>query len=233
MNYILDISVVAIICFFAWRCSKKGFVKAAVLFFGFVIAAIAARLISVPLSEGIYNGLIKDSVAASINETIGETAGNIGESIGSAVDALPGVIRNAAGFFLGGESAESIVSESISEKGLTLAQSIESDIVAPAVTALLQTVLFLVLFFILSFLIKRFAFIGGLFNKIPLVGKVNMFLGGILGTLEGIIIVFLAAVFIYFALLIVGGNFPVSAEDIDNSYLFKFFYNKNPLINIK
>ncbi len=238
MSYILDAVSLIIVCFFAWRCSKKGFVKAAVLFFGFVIAAVIARYVSLPIANFIYDSFVAEKVSQTISMKLA-TSSVIGPmtdlsiKIDSALDSLPEILRNATGFLMGSSEAETAVSSAMVEAGKTLSESIETEVVKPAVISLLQSILFIVLFVILSFLIKKLAFVGGYFNKIPVVGKLNMFLGGVLGTLEGLIIVFLIAVALHFSLLLLGDKIPITETDIDNSFVFKFFYEKNPLINIK
>ena len=53
-----------------------------------------------------------------------------------------------------------------------------------------------------------------------------------MGTLEGVIIVFVAATVLYFIMLLAGEGFVISGEDVNNSIIFKFFHEKNPLIGI-
>ena len=60
-----------------------------------------------------------------------------------------------------------------------------------------------------------------------------MFLGGVVGTVEGIIIVFLAATVLAFVIMLSGEKSPISPEDVEKTYLFRFFYENNPLTNIK
>lgn len=238
MSYILDAVSLIIVCFLAWRCSKKGFVKTAVLFFGFVVSAVIARYLALPIANFIYDSFIAEKVSQTISMKLA-TSSVIGPmtdlsiKIDSALDSLPEILRNATGFLMGSSEAETAVSSAMVEAGKTLSESIETEVVKPAVISLLQSILFIVLFVILSFLIKKLAFVGGYFNKIPVVGKLNMFLGGVLGTLEGLIIVFLIAVAIHFAMLLLGDKIPITQTDIDSSFVFKFFYEKNPLINIK
>lgn len=238
MNYILDIFVLAVVCFLAWRCSKKGFVKTAVLLFGFIIAAVVARAASLPLSSWIYDGFVSEKVTAAVEETVGakaeELTGNIDNIAEEAISSLPKGLQNISKFFIDEDEINNekfTASLQSSSKGIVL--TVEENVVKPAVIGLMQTILFIILFFVLSFLIRRLAFIGGIFNKIPLVGKVNMFLGGVVGTVEGIIIVFLAATVLAFVIMLAGETSPVSVQDVEKTYLFRFFYENNPLIKIK
>jgi uncharacterized membrane protein required for colicin V production len=238
MNYILDIFVLVVVCFLAWRCSRKGFVKTAVLLFGFIIAAFIARTASLPISNWIYDGFVSEKVTVAVEDAIGakteELTANIDSFTEEAISSLPKGLQNISKFFINEETLENDkITESLKNSSKDIAETIEENIVRPAVIGLMQTILFIVLFFVLSFLIKRLAFIGGIFNKIPLVGNVNRFLGGVVGTLEGIIIVFLAATVLAFVIMLAGETSPVSQGDIEKTYLFRFFYENNPLIKIK
>ncbi len=238
MNYILDIFVLVVVCFLAWRCSRKGFVKTAVLLFGFIIAAVVARTASLPLSNWIYDGFVSEKVTVAVEDAIGskteELTGSIDSFAEEAISSLPKGLQNISKFFINEETLKSDkITESFKNSSADIAKTVEENIVRPAVTGFMQTILFIVLFFVLSFLIRRLAFIGGIFNKIPLVGKVNMFLGGVVGTVEGIIIVFLAGVALAFVIMLAGEGSPVSPDDIEKTYLFRFFYENNPLIKLK
>ncbi|MBQ5320882.1 MAG: CvpA family protein [Oscillospiraceae bacterium] len=229
MHYILDAAVIAIIIFFTWRAAKKGFVKTVVLFLGFLIAAFLARMVSVPLSENVYNSFVSEKVSAFLEEQTAEITGSVVEQTEKLTSSLPSIVKNAVDVFGGNNGT---VENTVNSTGSSIAAAVETQIVAPALTLLIQTILFLVLFAVFLFVIKRVAKMMGFINKIPLVGKVNVFLGGILGTLEGVIIVFVAATVLYFIMLLAGEGFVISGEDVNNSIIFKFFHEKNPLIGI-
>jgi uncharacterized membrane protein required for colicin V production len=228
MHYVLDAAVILIILIFTWRAAKKGFVKTVVLFLGFLIAAFLAKTISVPLSENIYDSFAKEKISVFLEEKTAEVSGSVLEQTEKLTDSLPSIVKNAVDVFGSSDAVE----ETIVESGQSIAAAVETQVVAPAVVLLIQTVLFLVLFSVFLFVIKRVGKMMGFVNKIPLVGKVNVFLGGILGTLEGVIIVFLLVSILYFVMLIAGEGFVITNEDINNSILFKFFHESNPLVKI-
>lgn len=229
MNYILDIAVVAAIVFFTWRCYRKGFIKTAVLLFGFVIAAILARAISTPVSVFTYDNLIKPSVVETLEEKTEEISGSIAEKTDALLDGIPAVFKNATKIF-GETDASETVEEKMNEEGKSIATTLEENVIAPAAKSVIQIILFIVLFFVLAFLIKRLAFLANIFNKLPLVGKVNRLLGAAAGLLEGIVIVFVATSVIYILMFLIGEKFPITNEMINESLLFKFFFEKNPLM---
>lgn len=228
MHYILDSAVVLIVLIFTWRAAKKGFVKTVVLFLGFLIAAFLAKTVSAPLSGNIYDSFAKEKISVFLEEKTAEVSGNVLEQTEKLTEGLPSIVKNAVDVF--GASKE--VEETVIQSGETIASAVETQIVAPAVITLIQTVLFLILFSVFLFVIKRVGRMMGFINKIPLVGRVNVFLGGILGTLEGVIIVFLLVNVLYFVMLVAGETFVITSEDINNSILFKFFHENNPLVKI-
>lgn len=228
MHYILDSAVVLIVLIFTWRAAKKGFVKTVVLFLGFLIAAFLAKTVSAPLSGNIYDSFAKEKISVFLEEKTAEVSGNVLEQTEKLTEGLPSIVKNAVDVF----GASNKVEETVIQSGETIASAVETQIVAPAVITLIQTVLFLILFSVFLFVIKRVGRMMGFINKIPLVGRVNVFLGGILGTLEGVIIVFLLVNVLYFVMLVAGETFVITSEDINNSILFKFFHENNPLVKI-
>lgn len=229
MHYVLDLLVIITVIFFMWRAAKKGFVKTVILFLGFLIAAAGARIVSVPLSETIYETAVEAKVVEVLDWKTAEITGSIAEQTEALTDSLPAVLKNAISVFGGDSSA---VEESISVTGANISTAVEENIIAPAVIMLIQTILFIILFSVFLFVVKKVGKMMGFVNKIPLVGRVNVFLGGVLGTLEGVIVVFVAVTAIYFIMLLVGEGFIISPQDIDNSTVYRFFHENNPLVKI-
>ena len=150
MSYILDALSLIIVCFFAWRLSKKGFVKAVVLFFGFVIAAVVAKYAAMPIANFIYDSFISEKVTETITLSLSKSSfiGSINDlstEIETALDSLHPIFRNASGALMGTSEAETAVSSAMVEAGKTLSESIESEVVKPAALTLLQSVLFIIL----------------------------------------------------------------------------------------
>lgn len=227
MHYILDAIIVAIIVIFTWVSAKKGFVKAIVLLLGFVLASTAAKVVSTPLSQMIYDSFIKEQIVISLEEKTSQITGTISEQTEQLTNSLPDIVKNAVAVF--GKETDSIA-QTVEETGNSVSQVVEERMVAPAVISLIQTVLFILLFSVFLFIIKRVARMMGFINKIPLIGKVNVFLGGILGTLEGVIFSFVVVTAVYVAMLLSGEAFIITPKDIDSSTVYKFFYENNPLI---
>ena len=69
-----------------------------------------------------------------------------------------------------------------------------------------------------------------LVNKLPLIGKLNEFLGGVLGVLQGVVIA-LAVCWVLVAVTNDGGSLfkIITAETIEHSLILKTFATYNPL----
>ena len=66
-------------------------------------------------------------------------------------------------------------------------------------------------------------------NRIPLVGGINNILGGVLGLVKAIILLYIAAIVISIIVSFTGGEFQ---NIIDNSYAFRLFYQYNPFLTL-
>ena len=67
-----------------------------------------------------------------------------------------------------------------------------------------------------------------------MLGGVNSLLGGALGFFQGILVVYLLAVLLGLAVLLTNNQIPfVNEEVIQNTFIFKIFYNFNPFVNLK
>ena len=160
MWWIYDVAVVAIVLLFGFFCYKKGLVKTLILFLGYAISAVAARILSTIASSWIYTTLISKKVVEMLTEKIGEATISVNEGINKTVEALPGIFKNAVQYMMAsGDSLQEGVSEAVETGGQSLASSIESTVIAPMATFLIQSVLFFVLFILCYFLVKRIAFI--------------------------------------------------------------------------
>ncbi|MGN1107895.1 MAG: hypothetical protein ACI4RK_00815, partial [Oscillospiraceae bacterium] len=63
-------------------------------------------------------------------------------------------------------------------------------------------------------------------NKIPVIGKLNGFLGGCAGLIKGLLVVFVICIIVRFVVNASGGDAMLLNETaIGSTYLFKFFYN--------
>ena len=235
IGILIDLIIVGIIVLFIRKGSKDGFAKTLVGFFAFAIAIILAGVLSAPVANLVYDKAVKGSVENAVSEnlvgdSLSGTAEEISNVIDSTIEKLPAFIKGITGI----EEKKEAVLQSVNELELADVKEITDNIVlkyiAPVVIKILSVLAFVVLFVALLFVCKLLSKCLKLVNKLPLIGKVNAFLGGVLGVLQGAVIA-LAVCWIVTAVTNDGGSLfkIVTAETIESSLILKTVATYNPL----
>lgn len=101
----------------------------------------------------------------------------------------------------------------------------EEQLVAPVIKGLIKILTWLLLMFLFSLFIKPISDSMKMFNKVPLLGPVNSFLGAILGIVQGIIASYAVALAVKLAVYLTEGTLMfINNETISQTYIFKSFY---------
>ncbi len=241
IGILLDVILVAAVIICVAKGKKDGFAKTLVSFLSFFIALVLAGMLSAPLAEGAYTAVIEKGVTAAVTETVegvmqnedGDTLNiqSLIEAGEAAIDKLPAFVKNTI-------NSEDIKAQ-IEDKSQSLinvpsAESIAKEIVdnifKPAILSVLTALLFVIIFILALIICTILAKSLKLVNKIPLLGKVNEFLGGVIGLLKGVVIVFI----LNWALLMLvtknGALFSViTAETLNSSLINKTLIEVNPI----
>ncbi len=239
IGILIDLIIIGIIVLCIRKGAKDGFAKTLVGFFAFAIAIILAGVLCAPVANLVYDKAVKapveDAVYSAVSENLvgGEltgTAEQISSVVDNAIEKLPAFIKGITGI----EEKKDAVIESVNQLKSADIKEITDNIVlkyiAPVVIRILSILVFIVLFVVLLFACKLLSKCLKLVNKLPLIGKLNAFLGGILGVLQGAIIA-LAVCWILVAVTNDGGSLfkIVTAETIESSLILKTVATYNPL----
>ncbi len=212
MSIALDIALAAIVIIAFVRGMKKGFVKSVRKT---AALALTVALVSV-LKKPALNYLSGTDMARRVSEKISETVRlpqgggvNIAERLN-----LP-------------EAMEGVVRESVSK--IDIAAGSVNDAVSSSLTGLFMSIIVCVaLFVIIRLLIAGVFLIADGFSKLPAVKSVNSFLGGLLGVINIVFIIFLA---LAFASLFTPADSALF-DTINGTYAVKYLYNYNILLRI-
>lgn len=99
-------------------------------------------------------------------------------------------------------------------------------IIEPCVKILVQTVAFAIIFCIVLIILNLLSRLLRFVNKIPVIGGLNSFCGGLVGLVEGVFSVFVACIVVRLITILCGGTIMFfNAADIDSTFVFKVFYN--------
>lgn len=102
------------------------------------------------------------------------------------------------------------------------------DVPDIAAAAIARVISFAVMFVVFSILLKLASgLMSSIINKIPLVGTANSVLGGILGFLKAVVIVYVICTVCY--LIVVSDNAENLKPVISNSYIYQFITENNPV----
>ncbi len=239
VGIILDLIIVGIIVLCARKGAKDGFAKTLVGFFAFAIALILAGVLCAPAANLVYDKAVREPVENAVYNAVSEnfaggeisaTAEQVSTLIEEAIDKLPAFIKGVTGI----EDKKDAVIESVNELKTADIREITDNIVgkyiAPVVIRVLSVIVFIILFVVLLFVCKLLSKCLKLVNKLPLIGKLNSLLGGILGVLQGALIA-LAVCWVLVAVTNDGGSLfkIVTAETIESSLVLKTVAAHNPL----
>lgn len=195
MNHIIDIVLVAIIALMVFISSKRGFIVTVLELASGVLAFIGARMLAPSASVVLYNTFAKQAVTDFIAEKYAQAGNSIAavvNNLTSLLDFLPeGVLAyvNASGISDGNAVSQTILGS------ITTVEQIESVVVAPVITAVLQLIAFAVLSVVLLVVLRIAArFISKVITISKIADKLNSILGAVFGLLKGCVYVFIIAV---------------------------------------
>ncbi len=221
---ILDVLTLAVLVIFIFISAKKGFARTILEFAAIIVAILLAVALGGKAADWVYDSFIKDSLVSGITTTVDNA---LNDTVENFTESLPEILVKGAKAF----GIYDKISECRLESVEGTVSALETNIMRPIATSILKVIasiiLFVVLLFLLNLLVKA---IDKVF-KLPVVGDLNRALGGIVGFLKGLAVLFVAFSLIAAISVAVKGDFLIfSEENINNSHIFKLIYNNNPLM---
>ncbi len=170
-------------------------------------------------ADYIYDDVVGDKISQNI---IDDFKSNSSRDIN---DVLPKYVSNY--FKNSNEKSDGIISGGF-DGGL--AHSAVKKAIKTPVTALITAVAFLILFIVFLLLFRWIAKLAGIINKIPVIGKLNSLLGGLLGIAKALLIIYLLC-FLLSRYVMLSQNKFITVDDLNGSFIFKFFCSKFTSLN--
>lgn len=211
MGIIFDIIIVAIIALNVFMCYKKGLVKLAVG----LIAVLVAVILSIVLYKPISNAIIKNT---DIDEKIENV---IIENFSAKTN------ENAEVRYVGIiDYLEKYVDDAVNKTQ----NEIVYETAGTMAVRFINILAILIIFLITRVVLLALTFISDIITSLPVLKQFNE-VGGILyGIVKALLIVYVILAVAFFVVYITG-NTAVS-EAISGSYITKFFYEHNLILNI-
>lgn len=197
MAHVIDIILIALIALIAFVGSRRGIILTVFDLLSGVASFVIAKLTAPYASAYIYENAAKEKVIAFLEEKYSgiETAmTQTVENFISVFDFLPeGILTYAeeSGLLDASSFSHDIISS------ITTVSELETSIVAPVVTAVINMLCFAVIAFV-SVIVLRIVgkLLSGLVSKSKIGEKLDTGLGAVFGVLKGVIYVFIIAVII-------------------------------------
>ena len=223
VSFIYDAAAVAIILICMARGAKDGFAKAIVQTVGLVVSVAAALYVSRVCASLIYTTAIQPGLLSTIESSIENAVDteSVVEGLKSALGAIPAL--SAVLFDFSG--VEASLDGAVNLESSKIAAVVESSVIRPVVEPLLQMIIFILTLIILMFVVTLLAKGSKGFNKVPLIGGINSFLGAVMGIINGGVLLCAAAAVISLIISAKGDSQYLSQDIISNTYIFKWIYN--------
>ena len=234
---ILDLLVLGVVVGSAILAYKKGFIKTLFSLVGGIAAVVLAVSFSEPVAAWLDSAFIgpavKSSVLTAVNgspltEDYNEALESIDVSL--KLREMPEGLRS----FL--ESINIDVEETIFKAEQNKASSVDareqliSDIVAPisaTISKVIALIGLIIIFFLLLFVASLL--LNAIFKLLPF-GKTLNHVGGVLfGVARGILLVMVLGAILYG---LGKGNYLISLDDIENTWILKWVNAINPILNL-
>ena len=225
---LLDGIVVVIFLYFIVTYVHRGFVQSVNRFIGSVAAVIAACIASRMLSALVYSALIREKLIAQVQQL-----GNVQavQSIDEAISHLPGILANLLKYTYGENLSAQVEAHLASSGSVTeIATRVVDDLFQPILVGLVSVLLFVVLLIVLMLVVRLVARTFQGVNNLPVIGSINMLLGGLVGLLMGLLVMYVVTMLSgYVTALTNNTGFLLNEKTIEQTYLFRYIAAFNPL----
>lgn len=208
-----DLFMVAFLILFFFIFYKKGFVASFVDVFGFVLAFLGGNYVSRMAATKIYDSMIKDKLVAYIAEQVVKFQSGVSDAFSDG--------------FLGQLFGSFIKDQAVNTDADELARSFVSHSLESNVINLVRIVVFLLVFILAIMLFRLLGTALEGVNDLPLVGFPNQLLGGAMGLIIGLTVMFILCSLI--SLILGLWQSPwMNKEVIEQSFLFSKLFELNP-----
>lgn len=233
MAFVLDVLVILIMAFCIWNGWRKGFIKALSRLLTFVLALALALLLNGPVSQLVYDTTmapgIRDTLAEHLQE---EATGTVEEQVDAALDNLPGFVRNMLDN-QGVDSGAAVVEQldGTTDVAASLAERIETAVIAPNVVMMIRGFVFFVLFFVCSLVASLLTRLLNKLFDLPVLRTINNSLGFIPGAINGVLwVLALASVAQVLAATGTADSF-INPSVLEDTMIMQWLVSINPLGN--
>ena len=238
MGAILDIIAAIVLVFCIVSAAKRGFFKTMIGFCGTFVALGVALVfgdnagawLNVKWIGGAFEKTVADYLDSFI--TSSESAGSFGSQLETLFDSMPEVLQSfLERYSVTAADVQGAMASAIGDEARATAASAIS---APLATAVSAAAGFVLVFAVAFIAIHVGTVVADAVMQLPVLKSLNGLMGMLLGIVQGAVIVMvLAGIITYLAPFLssyIGGE--LSAEVIESTLIFKYFYKITPFKRI-
>ena len=229
MSAVLDIIIICVIILCIYTGYKKGLVKTVMSLLSFVIAYIAARMFSPPISSWLYPNWIKPNFVSGVEDKIsGFLSGNntnLAALVKDPPDALSELFKKY-GVDLNLQNESSRISE-IAENGAEGISDVATNLVETVAKGISDFIAFAAVFIVALILLKIITSLINKAVKLPGLNLINRIGGTIVGGFYGFALSYIFVLLASYVLPYISANVPIgSADDIIGATIFFRLFTK-------
>lgn len=233
MTYIVDIVIIVLFVLVVGMAYKKGFLSTIIDTFALAISAVVSYMFCEPVAESVYNLFVRSLVETRFTRVLENVSSTLSvtDKVNAMIEGLPpSAVKLAEVMGVNFNSLTNSVAMGGNLSDDALIKLAVDKIGHPIMINVTEVVTFILMFVVITIALK---FLAGLFKKandIPLLGKLNAGLGGVIGVVKAVAIIFVACTAFYFIAGMSGAE-PV-IEAINNSKIYAVIIENNPIIDL-
>lgn len=216
-----DLFAVVLLTLLVGRSARHGFVRTAISFCGFFIASVLAGTLGPMLARLLYDEVIRDALVVVVGRELDGMLADGASLSSSLADLIPRGLRGIVQ-----DGGEEVINTFFGGDTAALAKSIVDGALSSPVLSILEGVCF---FGVLSLAMLLVRYVSRLFTglyKVPVLGTLNTLMGGIVGVLEGILVLYLLAILLQIVMTVTGNQLGwLNRELFDSTFIYRVFFN--------
>lgn len=236
MSLIIDLILILVAAGAVYLGVSRGFIRSVMHFSSLIIAIGAVYFLTQPLSLWINENFIGGKISAEVESSISSivSAGEEKLQLDMVLSERPEALTKIADrFSINLDEIEQYYSDVLSSLADSIAiESISEKIASPTANAISNIIAAVIIFIAVLIILKLIVFLLELLCHIPVLKRLNKFLGFIFGVASAFVSLFIVAnlsVGLIHALEAVNGSLFNQAV-IDGSFVLRFLYSCNLIL---
>ncbi len=227
VSQIVDVAAIVLVLCIVYTSFRKGFLRSVLELAGYVVSAVVARVLCIPVGGWLYDTLLKAHAQQIVSQYL------------TAFAQLPGVNDGFDGVLAKYHIPASVLPAEVVQGEVpmpsgTAAAALMSGVVNPIALSIGRGIAFLVLFFLCLWVCRGIARATEVFNHIPLIGGLNRLLGAAVGVVKAALVLFVLDVVVSAVLPLtsLSGQTAAVASVLNHSAVAQIVDELNPLKDV-